>query len=74
MSSSIDIGNATVPDGAARATFNGAYSKDSPTADAWTRISDAVRKVDEGRIQDCKEDIDNILVFVGLWFQTLCLP
>lgn len=37
-------------------------------ADAWTRVSAIVRKVDEDKIRDYKEDIDTILVFVSLTF------
>ena len=32
----------------------------------WARLSDLLRKYDQDRIQDAKEDIDTLLVFVGL--------
>lgn len=34
-------------------------------SDGWTKLDKVFRQFDEGRIQDCKEDMDTLLVFVG---------
>ncbi|KAI0697972.1 hypothetical protein BC835DRAFT_1269539 [Cytidiella melzeri] len=34
---------------------------------AWSAMASVVREVDEQKIKDCKEDIDTILVFAGLF-------
>lgn len=31
----------------------------------WSRISDSLRQKDKSRIEDAKEDIDSLLVFVS---------
>ena len=38
-----------------------------PERTGWARLSDLLRKYDQDRIQDAKEDIDTLLVFVGLF-------
>lgn len=35
-------------------------------ATGWTAMADTVRKFDEEKIDDCKDDIDTLLVFVSL--------
>ncbi|KAI0085040.1 hypothetical protein BDY19DRAFT_897285, partial [Irpex rosettiformis] len=42
-----------------------------PIEDTWTRISRIVRKLDEDKVKDYKEDIDTILVFAGLFSAVL---
>ena len=37
-----------------------------PERTGWARISDLLRQNDEMAVQDVKEDIDSLLVFVGL--------
>ena len=32
----------------------------------WARLSDLYQKYDQERVQDVKEDIDTLLVFVGI--------
>ncbi|KAI0090117.1 hypothetical protein BDY19DRAFT_887765, partial [Irpex rosettiformis] len=37
----------------------------------WSSMARIVREVDEGRVRDCKEDIDTILTFAGLFSASL---
>lgn len=36
------------------------------TRDGWAKISKLLRQYDERKIQNCKEDIDTLLVFVNM--------
>ena len=36
------------------------------SATGWTVMAKTVRDIDEGKVKDCKEDIDTLLVFVSL--------
>ncbi|CAL1716593.1 unnamed protein product [Somion occarium] len=42
-----------------------------PERTGWARIADMVRKYDEDKIKDVKEDIDTLLVFAGLFSAVL---
>ncbi|KAJ3540054.1 hypothetical protein NM688_g6279 [Phlebia brevispora] len=39
----------------------------SSGTDAWATIDRTVRNVDEGKVKDCTDDIDTLLVFAGLY-------
>ncbi|KAK7688912.1 hypothetical protein QCA50_007603 [Cerrena zonata] len=43
----------------------------SGTRDGWAKISKLLRQHDERKIQNCKEDIDTLLVFAGLFSAVL---
>ena len=34
------------------------------TPNGWVAMAKTIRDVDEGKVNDCKEDIDTLLVFV----------
>ncbi|CAL1716753.1 unnamed protein product, partial [Somion occarium] len=40
---------------------------DPAEADPWTKVAKILREYDEEKIKDCKEDIDTLLVFAGLF-------
>ncbi|KAI0771774.1 hypothetical protein BC629DRAFT_1291642 [Irpex lacteus] len=40
---------------------------DTPVESSWTKLSRIIRGVDERKVKGCKEDIDTILVFAGLF-------
>lgn len=40
----------------------------SEMSTGWTEMTRTVKEVDEGKVKDCKEDIDTLLVFVR-WSQ-----
>ena len=44
--------------------------KDS--SDGWRNLSGTLQQYDQGKIQDCKEDIDTLLVFVCAPLQNTC--
>lgn len=46
------------------------YVEVSPPA-GWQTMARAVRDIDEDKVQDCKEDIDTLLVFAGLYSAVL---
>ncbi len=37
---------------------------DQKKPDSWLRLSNTLRQYDQDKVQDCKEDIDTLLVFV----------
>ncbi|GJE90548.1 hypothetical protein PsYK624_066890 [Phanerochaete sordida] len=37
----------------------------------WQRMANSVREIDEDKVHDCKEDIDTLLVFAGLYSAVL---
>ncbi|PSR71641.1 hypothetical protein PHLCEN_2v12494, partial [Hermanssonia centrifuga] len=39
----------------------------SEMSTGWTEMTRTVKEVDEGKVKDCKEDIDTLLVFAGLF-------
>ncbi|KAI0788877.1 hypothetical protein C8Q75DRAFT_734122 [Abortiporus biennis] len=49
-------------------TYNGAAKEPSDDAtNAWSNISKIVRNYDDHKIKGCKEEIDTLLVFAGLY-------
>ncbi|KAJ3523948.1 hypothetical protein NM688_g8642 [Phlebia brevispora] len=46
---------------------HGARDNTKAGASGWSNLARTVREVDEARIRDCKEDIDTLLVFAGLF-------
>ncbi|GJE95383.1 hypothetical protein PsYK624_115670 [Phanerochaete sordida] len=42
-------------------------NKQSGRSSAWQELRDTVRKIDERKVKDAKEDLDNLLVFAGLF-------
>ncbi|THG99275.1 hypothetical protein EW026_g3043 [Hermanssonia centrifuga] len=39
----------------------------SEMSSGWSEMAQTVKEVDDGKIRDCKEDIDTLLVFAGLF-------
>ncbi|KAJ3556450.1 hypothetical protein NM688_g2021 [Phlebia brevispora] len=44
---------------------------DDNYGDEWTRLADALHEYDDAFIEDCKDDIDTLLVFAGLFSAVL---
>ncbi len=38
----------------------------SEMSSGWSEMAQTVKEVDDGKIRDCKEDIDTLLVFVRI--------